>query len=325
MNSFGRNFRVTIFGESHGPAIGVTLDGVPAGLPLSAEDFTVDMERRRGGRAKGTTPRSEDDAPEILSGVKDGYTTGSPLAMIIRNGNTLSKDYIDLQTHPRPSHADWVAQWRYGGFADFRGSGHFSGRLTAPLVAAGVVAKKIIGVDISSSITEIGGQNDPAQFENVISTAMADGDSVGGVIECVIKGVPVGVGEPFFDSVESVVSHIMFAIPGIKGIEFGAGFGAARMRGSAHNDPIISPDGVTLTNNAGGIVGGLTNGNPIVFRVAVKPTASISRVQKTLNTGTGQIEELSVHGRHDVCIALRAAVVVEAAAAIALADLKTFV
>ncbi len=321
MNGFGRKFRVSIFGESHGPMIGVVLDGVPAGLLLCDEDFEQDIDRRRAG-AKGTTARKETDKPHIVSGLLNGHTTGAPLTIVFYNEDTRSTDYADLVTHPRPSHADWVAQWRFGGFSDYRGGGHFSGRLTLPLVAAGVVAKKIVVTPVAAHITEIGGEADPALFDEVVAAAMHDGDSVGGIIECVADGVPPGIGDPFFDSMESVMSHLFFSIPGVKGVEFGAGFDVARMRGSQNNDPIIAPDGTTATNNAGGIVGGFSNGNRIVARVAVKPTPSISAPQQTLNTQTGQVEELRIRGRHDACIALRAAVVVEAAMAIALADFK---
>lgn len=321
MNSLGRKFRVSIFGESHGEALGVVLDGVPAGLRLSEEDFMADIDRRRAG-AKGTTPRKESDRPQIVSGLFNGHTTGAPLAILFRNENQRSGDYIELNIHPRPSHADWVAQWRFGGFSDWRGGGHFSGRLTLPFVAAGVVAKMLADAPIEAHILEIGGEDDPEKFADVVEDAIRQGDSVGGVIQCTARNLPAGLGEPFFDSVESVISHLLFSIPAVKGVEFGTGFGAARMRGSEHNDPIVAPDGTTATNHAGGIVGGFTNGNPLVVRVAVKPTPSISAPQQTLNTQTGEIEELRIHGRHDSCIALRAPVVVEAAVAIALADFK---
>lgn len=322
MNSFGRKFRVSIFGESHGQAVGVVLDGVPPGIELSEGDFTADLDRRRSG-ARGTTPRKESDLPKIVSGVFNGVTTGAPLTILFVNENTLSGDYKNLITHPRPSHADWVAMQKYGGFADYRGGGHFSGRLTLGLVAAGVVAKRILkGVCVRSELLEVGGCRDAARFAEIVEQAMSDSDSVGGVIECVAEGVDVGLGEPFFDSVESVIAHLLFSVPAVKGVEFGAGFEMARKRGSENNDPIIDTNGRTLTNNSGGINGGITNGNQIVVRVAVKPTPSISTRQQTLNTESGQVEELRIKGRHDACIALRAGVVVEAAVAIALADLK---
>ena len=321
MDIFGRNFRVSIFGESHGAQIGVTIDGAGAGIPLSAEDFAQDIARRASG-ARGTTPRTEKDAPNIVSGVYQGKTTGTAITVLFENGNTRSEDYQKLLIHPRPSHADWVAVQKYGGANDPRGGGHFSGRLTLPLVVAGVVAKKVVpNAQYNTSILEIGGEQDQTKWAEMIEQAMSDGDSLGGIIECRVSGVDVGLGEPFFDSVESVASHLLFSIPAVKGVEFGAGFGVAKLRGSECNDPIIAQDGTTSTNNAGGIVGGITNGNEIVVRVAIKPTPSISRPQQTLNTETGKVEELRIMGRHDACITLRAAVVVEAAMAIALAEL----
>ena len=323
MNSWGDRFRLSIWGESHGQQVGVSIDGVPAGIALSEEDFTADLERRRAGAA-GTTPRKESDTPHIVSGVYNGFTTGSPLTIEFLNENTRSGDYRNLTIHPRPSHADWVAQQKWGGYNDPRGGGHFSGRITLGMVAAGVVAKKILGEEVtfSTNIIEIGGSRDKEQWDAIISSAQQSQDSVGGVVECRVQGVKAGLGEPFFDSVESLAAHLLFSVPAVKGVEFGAGFEAARMRGSEHNDPIISADGTTATNHAGGIVGGITNGNEIVARVAVKPTASIAQPQQTLNLESGKVEELVIKGRHDVCITLRAAVVAEAALAIALADLK---
>ncbi len=327
MNTFGHNFRVTIFGESHGEAIGVVVDGVPAGMALSAGDFEQDLARRQPG-ATGTTPRRESDIPEILSGVYNGMTTGAPIAVLFRNEDARSQDYTRFVDHPRPSHVDLTARQKFHGHNDPRGGGHFSGRLTLGLVAAGVLAKKIIGgnsssgIRVSSEIIEIGGISDKTRFDKIIADAAQDGDSVGGVVECRAAGVPAGLGEPFFDSVESVVSRLMFSIPGVKGVEFGNGFAGARMRGSEHNDLIIDAHGTTATNNAGGINGGITNGNEIVVRVAVKPSSSIAKTQRTYNLATGKIESLEIGGRHDACISLRAAVVCEAALAIALADLK---
>ena len=323
MNSWGDRFRLSIWGESHGQQVGVSIDGVPAGIALSEEDFTADLERRRAGAA-GTTPRKESDTPHIVSGIYNGFTTGSPLTIEFLNENTRSGDYRNLTIHPRPSHADWVAQQKWGGYNDPRGGGHFSGRITLGMVAAGVVAKKILGEEVkfSTDIIEIGGSRDKEQWDAIISSAQQSQDSVGGVVECRVQGVKAGLGEPFFDSVESLAAHLLFSVPAVKGVEFGAGFEAARMRGSEHNDPIISADGTTATNHAGGIVGGITNGNEIVARVAVKPTASIAQPQQTLNLESGKVEELVIKGRHDVCITLRAAVVAESALAIALADLK---
>ena len=301
----------------------MSIDGVPAGIALSEEDFTADLERRRAGAA-GTTPRKESDTPHIVSGIYNGFTTGSPLTIEFLNENTRSGDYRNLTIHPRPSHADWVAQQKWGGYNDPRGGGHFSGRITLGMVAAGVVAKKILGEEVkfSTDIIEIGGSRDKEQWDAIISSAQQSQDSVGGVVECRVQGVKAGLGEPFFDSVESLAAHLLFSVPAVKGVEFGAGFEAARMRGSEHNDPIISADGTTATNHAGGIVGGITNGNEIGARIAVKPTASIAQPQQTFNLESGKVEELVIKGRHDVCITLRAAVVAEAALAIALADLK---
>lgn len=320
MNSYGIRFRISIFGESHGELIGVIIDGVPAGLPLNQEDFMADLDRRRSG-AKGTTPRKESDLPHIVSGVFDGCTTGAPLTVVFENENTRSKDYSQFREIPRPGHADFTAQVKHNFFNDIRGGGHFSGRITLALVVAGVVAKKTVGnININASITSIGGVSDAAQWDGILDAAMAEGDSVGGVVECVCSNVPAGLGEPFFNSLESEIAHIAFAIPGVRGVEFGDGFAAATMKGSEHNDCFIDAEGHTATNGAGGINGGISNGNPIVFRVAVKPTSSISKIQRTANFITGEIEDFSVKGRHDACIALRCPVIVEAVAAIALAQ-----
>ena len=320
MNSFGRNFRISLFGESHGPAVGVVIDGVPHGIALCEADFAQDLERRKGG-SLGTTSRVEADRPEILSGLYNGYTTGAPLTIIFRNLAARSEDYTALQATPRPGHADWVAAQKFDGYNDPRGGGHFSGRLTLPLVAAGVVAKKVLGkCCVGASVAEIGGHSNAECWDELLMKAKSEGDSLGGIVRCVATDVKVGAGAPFFDSLESTIAHLIFAIPGVRGVEFGDGFEAARMRGSEHNDPIIEADGTTSRNGAGGINGGLANGNPIILKVAFKPTSSIAQPQRTLNTTTGQMELLEVGGRHDVCIALRAAVVVEAAVAIALAD-----
>jgi chorismate synthase len=317
MNSFGRIFRISLFGESHGPGVGVLIDGCPAGIPLRQKDFEDDLSRRKSG-AKGTTPRKEDDLPVLLSGVFDDHTTGAPLCIYFENRNVRSSDYSKLEDVPRPGHADFVASRKYGGFQDYRGGGHFSGRLTLGLVAAGVLAKKMLGgVEIQASLTEAGGNED---IDKAVEQAVKADDSIGGIVECIIRNVPVGLGEPFFDSLESSLSHIVFAIPAIKGIEFGSGFGAAKMRGSDHNDNIIDESGRTETNHAGGINGGISNGNEIVFRVAVKPASSTSQPQRTMNIKTGQMEELVIEGRHDKCIALRVPPVLEAVAAIAMAD-----
>jgi chorismate synthase len=318
MNHFGKIFGVSIFGESHGHSVGVTIDGVPAGLPLTVADFTADLSRRRSGAA-GTTPRKEADEPKLMSGVFNDFTTGAPLTVIFENTNTRSRDYAELRKTPRPGHADFTAGVKYGGFEDYRGGGHFSGRLTLGLVAAGVVAKKLLSsVRINARLIEAGGLID---IDKAIEQAIQNNDSIGGIVECVVNGIPTGLGEPFFDSVEAVLSHALFSIPAIKGVEFGSGFSAARMTGSQHNDNLISPNGKTETNYAAGINGGITNGNDIVFRVAVKPTSSIHLPQHTVNIQTGEMVDLVVEGRHDTCIALRVPPVVEAATAIVLVDL----
>ncbi|HSK12840.1 MAG TPA: chorismate synthase [Phnomibacter sp.] len=325
MNSFGTLFRVSIFGESHGPLVGVSIDGVPAGLSLRPEDFSADIERRKGGMQKGTTPRKEDDFPLLQNGVFRQHTTGAPLTILFENKNTRSGDYEKQRAFPRPGHADWVANKKYGAFEDFRGGGHFSGRLTVCLVGAGVVAKKLLkfvgnrsDIEVKATIIEIGGERD---MEAGLQKAIDQKDSVGGIVECRVTGLPVGLGEPFWNSVESLIAHAVFAIPAVKGIEFGAGFQAARMFGIDHNDAIENADGRTRTNHAGGIVGGITNGNELVFRIAVKPTSSTPKDQLTLNWETGTQETFSVKGRHDLCIALRVPPVLEAVTAIVLTDL----
>lgn len=320
MNTFGHRFRLAIWGESHGPQVGVAIDGLPAGLPLRAEDFEADLARRRGG-ARGTTPRRESDVPAIVSGLYEGHTTGAPLTLLFANENTRSGDYAGLQSHFRPSHADRVAFVKSGGYNDPRGGGHFSARLTVALTAAGVVAKKCLdGVVFDTRIVSVGGCADPARFDETVEAALAAQDSVGGVVECRVRGIRAGLGEPFFDSFESVASHLLFSVPAVKGVEFGDGFAVAGRRGSENNDPILDAGGRTATNHDGGVNGGVTNGNEIVVRVAVKPTPSIAREQMTYNRATDRVEPLAIRGRHDACIALRAAVVVEAAVAVALAD-----
>jgi chorismate synthase len=319
MNTFGRLFKVSIFGESHGPSVGITVDGCPAGLPLDPADFITDLERRKGGTQKGTTPRKEEDVPSFISGWFNGFTTGAPLTLLFANANIRSTDYEKQRSVPRPGHADFVAHKKFAGFEDFRGGGHFSGRLTVCLVAAGVIAKKLLnGIQITAVIKEIGGESD---LEKGLQKAIDAKDSIGGIIECTAAGIPIGLGEPFFDSIESLISHAVFSIPAIKGIEFGAGFQAARMLGSEHNDALTSADGHTATNHAGGITGGISTGNDLVFRVVVKPTSSTPKEQQSLNWETNEVESFSVKGRHDLCIALRVPPVMEAVTAFVLADL----
>jgi chorismate synthase len=346
MNSFGRIFRVEIFGESHGPGIGVLVDGCPSGIALELADLEADLARRRSG-APGTTDRREGDKPEILSGLYQGFTTGSPLSILIRNADTRSEDYEDFKRMPRPGHADFSSRVKYGGFSDPRGSGHFSGRITAGLVAAGAIAKKVLraiaatpnagaasgrsdagaaageGPVFETSILEVGGRrvSGAADIEAAAAEAKEAGDSIGGLIELRVRGLPAGLGEPFFDAAESVIAHALFAVPAVRGLEFGDGFAAARMRGSEHNDPIVSKDGKTSKNGSGGVNGGITNGNELVLRAAIKPASTISASQETLDFMSGEMATLAPGGRHDACIALRAAVVLEAALAVALADL----
>ena len=321
-NSFGNRFKIEIYGGSHTESLGVVISGVPAGIALTEADFEADLNRRRSG-AKGTTPRREGDVPHIVSGVADGRTTGEKLEIVFYNENTRSGDYDRLRIHPRPSHADLTARHKYGELFDLRGGGIFSGRMTLLLVAAGIVAKKITdSARYTSRIVELGGCCDSAEFDAVVAAAQRDGDSVGGVIECCIEGAGRDLGEPFFDSVESVAAHLLFSVPAVKGVEFGSGFAGVRLRGSERNDRIIDSNGTTATNHEGGINGGITNGNPIVVRVAIKPTPSIARPQDTFNFATQSVEPLTIGGRHDACIVLRAAVVVEAVMAIVLAELS---
>lgn len=319
MNTFGQLFKLAIYGESHGPCVGIVISGCPAGLQITEGDFEFDLERRKGGKQKGTTPRQEEDFPIIKSGVFNQKTTGFPITIEFPNKNTRSEDYQKQRDFPRPGHADFVAHQKFGGFEDYRGGGHFSARLTTGMVAAGVIAKKLLsGIKIQAEIIEIAGEKD---LEKGLQKGIDAKDSVGGIIECRISGIPIGVGEPYFYSIESALSQIMFSIPAVKGVEFGAGFHAAKMFGSEHNDAIIDSDGKTKTNYAGGIVGGISNGNEIVFRLAIKPTSSTPKEQESLNWITNQVEKFSVKGRHDLCVALRAPVIVEAASAIVMADL----
>ena len=318
MNSFGRIFRVSVFGESHGNSVGVVIDGVPAGIPVDENDFRNDLDRRKSG-AKGTTTRKEADIVRIMSGIFNGCTSGSPVLLTFENSNIRSSDYLNLRDTPRPGHADFVASVKYGGYQDYRGGGHFSGRITLGIVAAGVIAKKIIApVTANARLIKAGGIED---IDKAVNNAVEKGDSIGGIVECTVCNLPAGLGEPFFDSVESLISHMIFSIPAVKGIEFGAGFSAADMTGSVHNDMIVTTEGKTSTNNAGGINGGISNGNDIIFRIAVKPTSSTKVPQKTMNMKSGELTDLKIEGRHDTCIALRVPVIAEAAAAIVIADL----
>jgi chorismate synthase len=318
MNSFGVVFRVSLFGESHGQAIGVIIDGCPPGISVKPDDFLADLTRRQSG-SRGTTKRQEPDIPEIVSGLFNDVTTGAPITIITRNKDKISADYDEFKNVPRPGHADYVASIKHSGFADMRGSGHFSGRITWGLVAAGVIAKKISSASvISARLISAGGSED---IEKALDEAIAKNDTIGGIIECRISNPLSGLGEPFFYSFESALSHIVFSIPAIKGIEFGAGFAAAKMTGSQHNDPFIDSKGNTASNNAGGINGGITNGNEIIFRAVVKPTSSTGVEQETFDFSKNEMTVLKVKGRHDTCIALRMPVIIEAAASIVMADL----
>lgn len=321
MNTFGQLFRIHIFGESHGESVGFVIDGCPAGLPIDVADFLIDIERRRGGLQKGTTPRKEDDLPIFKSGVFNGKTTGAPITILFENNNTRSGDYENQRAISRPGHSDFTAHLKFGGNQDYRGGGHFSGRLTVCLVAAGVIAKKIlneVGIKANATIKEIAGETD---LDKGLQKAIDAKDSVGGIVECTVNGLPVGLGEHFFDSVESLISHAVFAIPAVRGIEFGTGFAAAKMFGIEHNDAIIDKSGKTATNHSGGIVGGITNGNELIFRIAIKPTSSTPKEQQSWNSASNKIESFSIKGRHDLCIALRVPVVLEAVTAIIITDL----
>ena len=342
----GLALRLSIFGQSHSEAIGMTIDGLPAGLAIDLDKLQAFLNRRAPGQNDWSTPRKEEDRPEFLCGLRDGFTCGAPLTAIIHNNNTRPKDYSQLKITPRPGHADYTAEVKYRGFQDYSGGGHFSGRLTAPLCIAGGVLKQMLeskGITVDARIESIAGIRDDSPFtasvadkrfpvvddaigeqmREAIRAARAEGDSVGGVIECVVRGVPAGIGEPMFDGIENQIARAVFAVPAVKGIEFGAGFAAANMRGSENNDPFTVRDGriETLTNNAGGILGGISNGMPVVFRAAVKPTPSIAKEQQSVNLNTMQPEALSITGRHDPCIVPRAVPVIEAAAALAISDL----
>lgn len=320
MNHFGRLFQINIYGESHGNSVGILLDGVKPGIELSPVDFHTDLQRRKSG-GKGTTPRIEPDEIIIESGVFNGYTTGAPILLRFLNTNTKSKDYSNLVNHPRPSHADFTANQKYEGFNDYRGGGHFSARLTLGLVSAGVVAKKMLkDVRFETKLINLGGCTDTTKFNEILDNVILEQDSIGGIVHLKAKGVPIGLGEPYFDSLESMISHLLFSVGGVKGVEFGIGFDGACLKGSSFNDLILDETGKTKTNHNGGINGGISNGNDIELKVFVKPTPSISKAQNTYNFKDSKVEELVIEGRHDAAIILRAMVVLEACLAIALCD-----
>lgn len=324
-NTIGNSLSVTLFGESHGKAIGAVLDGMPSGLEVNEEFIGSQLSRRRPKDAT-STPRQEKDEYSILSGVFEGYTTGTPICITIPNEDTHSKDYGEMQYKMRPSHADFTANCRYGGFQDYRGGGHFSGRITAALVAAAAIVIPALhkkGIDINTNILTIAGETDQDKMREKILQAKARGDSVGGIVETVVNGMPAGVGEPWFDTVEGMLSHAVFSIPAVKGVEFGLGFDFADKLGSEANDQMYA-DGDRVkcyTNNNGGVLGGITNGMPIVFRAVIKPTPTISKEQKTVDIREMQNTTIAAHGRHDPCIVHRAAVVVESVTALVLADM----
>lgn len=320
MNTFGELFRITLYGESHQPAIGVLIDGVLPGL-LIDEDRIKDDLKRRNPDAIGTTPRKEPDRFEMTSGHVNHITTGSPLHIMIRNENIQSKDYSHLKEHPRPGHADYVASVKYHNHHDFRGGGRFSGRLTAPIVMAGSIAKMMVPYTFDHALVQAGTLTDMSQLDDYLSKVKAEGDSVGGIIEVTVTGLPVGLGEPMFEKVESKIGALLFSIPAVKGVEFGTGFSGITLKGSDFNDSIIDEHGTTKSNHSGGISGGITNGNPLIVRVFIKPTSSIQKAQSSFEKTTGEVKPLTVGGRHDVCIARRAGIVIENAVAICLADL----
>lgn len=349
-STYGEILKLSIFGQSHGPAIGMTLDGIPAGLPVDYNQLQTFMARRAPGQGGFATTRKEADKPEFLAGIVDGFTCGAPIAAIIANTNTRSGDYENLKDCPRPGHADYPAQIKYGGYQDVAGGGHFSGRLTAPLCIAGGLCKQWLekrGIRIGAHIASISGITDtPVDWVNpdldaihtdfpvvntnagkmmqdAIASAKADGDSVGGIVECFVTGLPAGLGDPMFDGVENKLAQILYGIPAVKGLEFGSGFAGSELLGSQNNDPYTVENGqvITLTNNAGGILGGITTGMPIVFRVAIKPTPSIAKQQQSVSLKNLDNQPLTIQGRHDPCIVPRAVPVIEAAAAIAIFDI----
>ena len=351
-SEFGKTLRVSVFGQSHGKAIGVNIDGLPAGEAIDLEELYAFMDRRKPGKSPLSTARKESDTPIFLSGLENGVTCGAPLCAIIENSDQHSADYSELADKPRPSHADYTAAVKWGGQADMRGGGHFSGRLTAPLCIAGGISKQILarrGIHVGAHLSSVGTEDDamfplyPTKelFDSVaakpfpvlddragermqeqILQARADLDSVGGIIECAAIGLPAGIGNPMFDGMENRLAAALFGIPAVKGVEFGLGFGSSRLRGSENNDPFSVSDGkiVTETNRAGGILGGITTGMPLTLRAAIKPTPSISKPQKTVSLSAMEPTELVIHGRHDPCIAHRAVPVVEAVTAIVLLD-----
>ena len=320
MNGFGKLFKVNIYGESHNKSVGVLIDGIPAGISLTLDDFTNDLLARKPHKSSQTS-RVEVDEPIIESGLFNGYTTGTPMLIRFANTNTQSNDYSNLVTQPRPGHADYVMSKKYNGYNDYRGGGHTSGRLTVGIVAAGVVAKKITNFKFTTELVKLGSLDDMSKKEEYLESIVSQKDSVGGIVRITVKDVPVGLGEPYFYSVESAVSQMLYSIGAVKGVSFGVGFDGCNLLGSDYNDPIISADGKTATNNNGGINGGVSNGNDIVINVFVKPTPSIYKEQMTFDFNSNEVKSLEIKGRHDSAIVERAMIVLENAVAIALCDL----
>ena len=320
MNTIGDLFKITLYGESHQTAIGVVVDGMKPGITID-EDLIQTELKKRNPDLVGTTPRKEPDRFEITSGVFQGKTTGSPVHIMIRNENVVSKDYDHLRTHPRPGHADYVASVKYHQHHDPRGGGRFSGRLTAPIVMAGSLAKMMLPYGFSHRLIQVGTLTDMTQLDDYLAKIQAEGDSVGGIIEVTVDQIPVGIGEPMFDKIESKIAQMLFSIPAVKGVQFGTGFEGITLKGSQFNDVLIDASGKTKTNHSGGLSGGISNGNPLVVKVFIKPTSSIQKPQESFETSTNQVKTLEVGGRHDVCIARRAGMVLENAVAIVLADL----
>lgn len=319
MNTYGTLFKVTLYGESHQPAIGAVIDGIPSGIRIDLKRISDDLAKRKPGSV-GTTSRVEDDQVIITSGVFNDHSTGSPIHLMIENKNIRPEDYDHLKKQPRPGHADFVSEIKYGGFQDHRGGGRFSGRLTAALVAAGAIAKMTIPFEISHRLISVGTLKDMSKIDTYLQEIASQGDSVGGVIEVTAKQMPVGIGEPFFDKLDAEIGKMMLSIPAVKGVAFGIGFEGSSWLGSQFNDEIIDPTGKTKTNHSGGVAGGISNGNDLVVQVMVKPTSSIRKTQETYSFLTKEVEPLDVGGRHDVCIARRAGIVLENALAIVLAD-----
>ncbi|MFH5882317.1 chorismate synthase [Liberiplasma polymorphum] len=320
MNQFGTLFKIMLYGESHQQAIGVVIDGLPPGITINYDLIKSDLIKRNP-KLIGTTPRKEPDDFKITSGIFNNVTTGSPVHVMIENQSIISKDYDNIKKHPRPGHADLVANHKYKGFHDYRGGGRFSGRLTAPIVIAGSIAKMFLPYNFSHELIQVGSLKDMAQLDSYLEMIQEKQDSVGGIIQVKVKGLPIGLGEPMFEKLESKISQMLFSIPAVKGVSFGTSFEGIELLGSAFNDLVEDDTGKTRTNHSGGISGGISNGNDLIIKVFIKPTSSIKKTQETYSFQTAQVSELKIEGRHDVCIARRAGIVLENATAIVLADM----